>query len=407
MPPHGRGRGPGAPAGAGPGPLADVRVLELGSIGPGPFAGMLLADLGADVVRVDRPAEVGTGTRRVTHDVLDRGRRSVAVDLKDPRGTELVLRLADSSDVLLEGFRPGVTERLGLGPDDVLARQPRLVYGRMTGWGQDGPYAGTAGHDITYLAVSGALEPVAGPDGTPVPPLNMLGDFGGGGMLLAVGVVSALRAAERDGVGQVVDASILDGVALLTAMHQSMLAHGAWGAPRGQNIFDGGAPFYRVYPTADERWIAVGAIEPRFWDALLAGLGLAGDPRVGPQHDVARWPATAQALAERFAARTREEWVAAFAGIDACVAPVLSPQEAAHDPHVAARGVYRDVGGTRHPAPAPRFGRSPTGPDTGRSPDPGEDTAEVLAGIGVSGAELAALRADGVVAGGERPRVGP
>ncbi len=380
-------------------PLDGVRVLELGAIGPAPFAGMVLADLGADVVRVDRPGEVGTGGRRVAHDVLDRGRRSVAVDLKDPRGVEVVLRLAERSEVLLEGFRPGVTERLGLGPDTVLARRPSLVYGRMTGWGQDGPYAGLAGHDITYLAVSGALHPITGADGAPVPPLNLLGDFGGGGMLLAVGVLGALRAAERDGRGQVVDASILDGVALLTAMQQSMLGHGAWGLPRGHNLFDGGAPFYRVYRTADEEWIAVGAIEPRFWAALLDGLGLAGDPRLADQQDTSRWAEMGEVVASVVAGRTRAEWVEVFAGRDACVAPVLSPEEAAADPHVVARGVYRPVRGVRHPAPAPRLDRTPLASGSRASPDPGADTLGVLAEAGMGPDEVARLRADGVVTG--------
>jgi alpha-methylacyl-CoA racemase len=268
------------------GPLAGVRVVELGGIGPGPYAGMLLADLGASVVRVDRPGE----DLRATHSVLLRGRRSVVLDLKSDLGREAVLRLAERSDVLLEGFRPGVAERLGLGPDEALARNPRLVYGRMTGWGQDGPYAELAGHDITYLAVTGVLEAFVGADGRPVPPLNLLGDFGTGGMLLALGVVSAVLHAGSTGEGQVVDAAIVDGVASTTAMLQSMLASGSWGAPRGANLFDGGAPFYRCYRTSDDRWMAVGAIEPLFYARLLDGLGLTPGDVGAEQLDASAWP---------------------------------------------------------------------------------------------------------------------
>ena len=361
-----------------PGPLSGVRVLELGGIGPGPYAGMLLADLGADVVRVDRPGE----DLSPTHAVLLRGRRSVALDLKSEDGRATVLDLAERSDVLLEGFRPGVAERLGLGPQDLLAVRPALVYGRMTGWGQEGPYAGRAGHDITYLAVSGALEAFAGPDGRPVPPLNLLGDFGAGGMLLAFGVVSALLHARTTGEGQVVDAAIVDGVASTTAMLQSMVASGLWPGPRGTNLFDGGAPFYRCYRTSDDRWVAVGAVEPHFWGRVLTGLGLGAaevDELVGRQLDRSAWPRVADRLAVAFAGRTRDEWAAHFADRDACVAPVLSLAEAAQDPHLAARGTYLpDPGGSgpTQPGVVPRFSRAPgTRPDdglgTGRPTRPG------------------------------------
>lgn len=361
-----------------PGPLSGVRVLELGGIGPGPYAGMLLADLGADVVRVDRPGE----DLSPTHAVLLRGRRSVALDLKTDEGRQSVLGLAARSDVLLEGFRPGVAERLGVGPDDVLAVQPALVYGRMTGWGQDGPYAGRAGHDITYLAVSGALEAFAGPDGRPVPPLNLLGDFGAGGMLLAFGVVSALLHARTTGEGQVVDAAIVDGVASTTAMLQSMLASGLWPGAPGANLLDGGAPFYRCYRTADDRWVAVGALEPIFYARLLDGLGL--DPRLaGTQLDRSTWADLADRFEAAFRSRTRDEWADHFAGRDACVAPVLSVREAARDPHLVARGTYRTDpagAGPTVPGVVPRFSRTPGSAST-VAPGPGRATRPDLSGM--------------------------
>jgi alpha-methylacyl-CoA racemase len=337
----------------GSGPLAGVRVVEVGGIGPVPFAGMMLADLGADVVRVDRPGDDLTPT----HGVLLRGRRSVVLDLKAPDGVTTLLALAAASDVLIEGFRPGVAERLGCGPEAVLARNPALVYGRMTGWGQDGPYAALAGHDITYLAVTGVLDAFPGADGRPVPPLNLLGDFGGGGMLLALGVVAALLNARATGQGQVVDAAIVEGVAAMTAMHHSMERSGLWPGARGANLFDGGAPFYRCYRTRDDRWVAVGAIEPLFWARLLDVVGL--DLEVG-QMDRAAWPTVARQLQERFATRTLSQWVADFDGVDACVAPVLTVEEARRDPHLRARGVYADDGSG--PAAAPRFSATPTSP---------------------------------------------
>ena len=365
-----------------PGPLAGVRVVEVGGIGPGPFAAMMLSDLGADVVRVDRPGEDLTPT----HAVLLRGRQSVVADLKSPDGLAVVLGLVDRADILIEGFRPGVAERLGFGPSVALERNPGLVYGRMTGWGQDGPYAALAGHDLTYLAVAGVLDAFAGADGRPVPPLNLLGDFGGGGMLLALGVVSALWHARESGQGQVVDAAIVDGVAAMTAMHQSMLGSGLWPAARGANLFDGGAPFYRCYRTADDRWLAVGAIEPVFYDRFLGGLGV--DPaEVGAaQSDAEHWPRVAALFADRIAAKPLAEWVAVFADLDACVAPVLTVVEARSDPHLSARGVYAAVPGSPdlvQPAPAPRFSATPTTAGT-PAPEPGAHTDVVARKLGLT-----------------------
>lgn len=370
-----------------PGPLEGVRVVELAAIGPAPFAGMLLADLGAEVIHVARPDDTGgMPAAAAAHRVLLRGRRLVHVDLKHPAGADVVRDLAAAADVFLEGFRPGVAERLGVGPDDLLAANSRLVYGRMTGWGQDGPRAGEAGHDLGYLALSGALAPCVGDDGRPVAPLNMLGDFGGGGMLLTVGVLSALLAVQQTGEGQVVDAAIVDGAALLTAMHQGMLAAGQWESPPGGNLFDGGAPFYRVYRTADDRWLSVSAVEPKFYAALLDGLDLPLDPAA--QHDRSRWRAWRETFAARIATRTRDEWVELFAGADACVVPVLEPDEAAADAHLVERGVYVDAGAIRHPAPAPRFSVTPT-----ELPGDGLDdqTAAVLGEFGYTAADLRRL----------------
>jgi alpha-methylacyl-CoA racemase len=380
------------------GALEGVKVIEIASIGPGPFAGMLLADMGADVVRVDRPER--TGARRAggdIHRILDRGRRSVAVDLKHADGPEVVLRLAERADVLIEGFRPGVMERLGLGPDAVAMRNPRLVYGRMTGWGQDGPDAARAGHDINYIAVAGALEPVAAAGGgPPVPPLNMLGDFGGGGMLLAVGILSALLHARASGQGQVVDAAIVEGTALLTAMTHAMRASGAWEDPRGENLFDGGAPYYNVYQCADGRWLSVGAIEPKFYVNLVAGLGLADEMPAAAQNARDRWPRQRALIAKTIAGRTRDEWVAAFAGLDACVAPVLAPGEVLSHPQLTGRGVFADAEGLVQPEPAPRLSRTPSARGTA-APLVGEHTKGVLADFGFSESAVAALSRSGAI----------
>ncbi|MEU7872067.1 CaiB/BaiF CoA-transferase family protein [Dactylosporangium sp. NPDC049140] len=356
------------------GPLAGVRVLELAGIGPGPFAAMLLADLGADVVRVDRPGPGSTGDPR--HDLLNRGKRSVIVDLKHPDGAEVVLGLAERAAILIEGWRPGVAERLGIGPEAALARNPGLVYGRMTGWGQDGPLARAAGHDIGYIAVAGALHPIGAGGGPPQIPLNLVGDFGGGSLYLVVGCLAALLVARDTGRGQVVDAAIVDGTAHLTTVFAGLLAAGAWRAERGRNLLDGGAPFYSVYETADGGHMAVGALEPQFYAELLRRLGL-GDADLPAQHDAAGWPRLRARFAEVFATRTRAEWTGVFEGTDACVAPVLSLAEARDHPHLVARGTYEDRAGVRQPAVAPRLSRTPGVPGA-EPPVPGAHTETVL-----------------------------
>src|SRR4051812_48264516 len=373
------------------GPLQGLRVVELAGIGPGPFAAMLLADLGADVVRIDRPGAVPMVGSTET-DLLARGRRSVAVDLKHPAGAATVLALADRADVLLEGFRPGVAERLGLGRDVCLARNPRLVYGRMTGWGQDGPLASTAGHDVGYIAVTGALHAIGRAGGPPQVPVNLLGDFGGGALYLVVGVLAALWDTPADGRGQVVDAAIVDGTAHLSTMLLGMLAGGLWEDRRGVNLLDTGVPWYDVYETADGGHMAVGALEPQFYAQLLDRLGLTD---VGPPRDDAgRLRAL---LTETFRSRTRDEWTAVFEGSDACVAPVLSYTEAREHPHLKARGTYVESHGVVQPAPAPRFSRTPAALDR-PPPRPGEHSREALTDWGVPGVE--ALLGSGAVSEG-------
>jgi alpha-methylacyl-CoA racemase len=380
-------------AGGPGGPLAGFRVLELAGIGPGPFTAMVLADLGADVVRIERPAPPSD---RATWDVLNRGRRSLAVDLKTRDGVEVVLRLVDTADALIEGYRPGVTERLGLGPADCLARNPRIVYGRMTGWGQDGPRAHQAGHDITYAAVAGALAHIGRAGQAPTPPLNLVADFGGGGMLLALGVVSALLVAQRTGEGQVVDAAMVDGVALLMAPFFPARRMGFWTDERGTNMLDSGAPYYDCYRCADGQFVAVGALEPQFYAALLLGLGLDA-ASLPDQHDRERWPELRDAFTHAFASRSRAEWVARFADLDACVAPVLTMEEATADAHLIARSTLVEIDGVPQPAPAPRFSATPTALRR-RPPACGEHTDEVLTEIGLDPGEIADLRAAGVIA---------
>jgi alpha-methylacyl-CoA racemase len=371
------------------GPLHGVRVIELESLAPAPFGCMVLADLGADVLRVDRPGVAGHPVVRPS-DPLVRGRRSIRLNLKDPAGLAVLLRLLDSADVLVEGYRPGVAERLGFGPERCLERNPRLVYARMTGWGQDGPLAGAAGHDIDYIAVAGSLDPIGRAGERPVPPLNLLGDFGGGGMLLAVGVLAALVERERSGRGQVVDAAMVDGSALLATFIHGLRAAGAWRDQRGSNLLDGGAPFYDTYQTADGKFLAVGALESKFYAELLDRLGLDVSD-LPPQLDPSGWPALRERLTAAFAAKTQAEWVAVFDGSDACVVPVLSMAEAPGHPHNVARGTFIEVGGVRQPAPAPRFSRTPAAvPDP--PPVPGSDTEAVLASLGYSPAEISALR---------------
>jgi alpha-methylacyl-CoA racemase len=374
------------------GPLDGVRVVEIAGIGPGPFCAMLLADMGAEVVRVDRPA---VGEDAGWPALMARGRRSVVVDLKHERGPEVVLRLVERADALLEGFRPGVAERLGIGPDACLARNPRLVYGRMTGWGQDGPLRHAAGHDIDYIAVAGALYPIGERGGPPLPPLNLLGDFGGGGMLLAFGIACGLVEARRSGRGQVVDAAIVDGAALLTTSVHELAALGLWDERRGVNLLDGGAPFYGVYETADGEHMAVGALEPKFYGELLDRLGLPpGD--LPPRTDRDRWPELRERLAAVFRTRTRAEWTEVFEDGDACVAPVLRPSEAAGHPHNRARGTFLPVGGSPQAAPAPRFSRTaPGAPEP--PPAPGQHTDEVLSNAGFDPEEIAGLRAAGAI----------
>jgi alpha-methylacyl-CoA racemase len=378
-------------------PLDGVTVVELAGIGPVPFAGMLLSDLGADVVRVDRPAMVaGADPARPTIDPMARGKRSVGVDLKHPDGVATVLRLVAGADVLIEGFRPGVAERLGVGPDACLAANGRLVYGRMTGWGQEGPLADEAGHDIDYLAVAGVLAHIGRAGAPPTPPINLVADFGGGANLLVVGVLAALFDAGRTGVGTVVDAAMVDGAALLMAPFWAARATGFWQDERGTNLLDSGAYFYDVYECADGRFVAVGAMEAQFHAALLAGLGLDEEDDLPEQLDRSAWPAMKERLAEVFRTRSRDEWVATFAGADACVAPVLTMGEAAEHPHLRARGTIVESGGVLQPAPAPRVGGAL--PLPGPPAAPGAHTDEVLHEVGLTPDEVDRLRAEGAVA---------
>jgi alpha-methylacyl-CoA racemase len=378
------------------GPLEGVRIIELAGLGPAPFAGMMLADAGADIIRVDRADRATYPPREDPHvDLMNRGRRSVAVDLKHPDGVALVLRLVEQADGLMEGFRPGVAERLGLGPEECLAQNPKLVYGRMTGYGQDGPMAPAAGHDIDYIALSGALEAIGRAGERPVPPLNLVGDFGGGGMLLAFGMVSAILGARSTGVGQVIDAAMVDGAAALMTMTYTLRSAGVWGDVRGTNLLDTGAHFYEVYETADGRYMAVGAIEPQFYAELIRLLGLENDDLPG-QMDSAAWPAMKDRFASIFATRTRDEWEAVFAGSDACVAPVLSPAEAPDHPHNKLRNTFTEVAGVVQPAPAPRFLGTP-GSIRRPPPNPGQHADEALAEWGLSSTEVADLRTSGAI----------
>jgi alpha-methylacyl-CoA racemase len=378
------------------GPLESVRVVELAGIGPAPFCGMVLADLGAEVIRVDRPSGAG-GEDMVIDDRFDlhgRGKSSVAIDLKHPDGPGLVLRLAASSDILIEGYRPGVAERLDVGPDRCLRENPALVYGRMTGWGQTGPLSASAGHDVDYIAVSGALHPI-GTAAAPTPPLNLVGDYGGGGMLLAVGVLAALTHARISGSGQVVDASMVDGSALLTTAIHGLMASGMWVDERESNLLDGGAPFYTTYRTADGRHVAVGALEPAFYARLLEGLDL--DPSALPSRESpANWPSLREVIQEIFLTRTRDQWAAAFAGDDACVAPVLSLSEAPMHPHNRERGTFVEIDGVIQPAPAPRFSVTPTDQPTTPA-DHGRDTDRIMRDLGLSDDEIGKLRRVGAV----------
>lgn len=375
------------------GPLSGLKVVELAGLAPAPFACTVLADLGAEVVRVER---VGCeDVLAMPRDPLLRGRRTIGVNTKTPEGVEIVLRLVERADVFVEGFRPGVTERMGLGPEQVHARNPRVVYGRITGWGQDGPLARTAGHDINYIGLSGALHPIGRRGERPVPPVNFLADFGGGGMYLAMGVLAALFERQTSGKGQVVDASMVDGSALLTTHLFGLRASGLWDGERGENLLDGGAPFYDTYETADGRYVAVGAIEEKFFAALVEVLEL--DPEtVPPRLDRTQWPRLRELLAEAIGKHTRDELVARAEGTDACLTPVLSPWEAPHHPHNVARGTFVDIDGVTQPAPGPKFDRTP--PDVPQPPhERGSDTVEVLRELGYDGDGIRSLRDAGAI----------
>jgi alpha-methylacyl-CoA racemase len=374
------------------GPLQGIRVLEFESIGPAPFAGMLLADMGADVLVVDRPADTDLGLKRERrHDVMMRGKRSVTLDLKARSGAEVALQLASGADALIEGMRPGVMERLGLGPDEVLKRNPKLVYGRMTGWGQDGPLAPRAGHDINYIALAGVLHAFGREGEAPVPPLNLIGDFGGGGMLLAFGVACGLIEAARSGRGQVIDAAMVEGASLLAAMFAGFLATKSWSEERGTNILDTGAPWYDVYETKDGKYVSIGSIETRFYQELLQRLGV---PDLG-QHDRSRWPEMHSLFSNAFKSKSREEWCKVFEGSDACFAPVLSWSEARRDAHMAFRKNFVETAGVPQPAPAPRFSRTP-GAVRRAPPERGEGGRQALADWGFEESEVKKLQSLGL-----------
>jgi alpha-methylacyl-CoA racemase len=379
------------------GPLTGVRVVEIAGQGPGPFASMMLSDMGAEVLKVDRAgAVVALAERQLAEDfVFQRGRRSVAVDLKHPDGAEVVLRLVERADALIEGFRPGVVERLGIGPDACLARNPALVYGRMTGWGQDGPWAHAPGHDINYVALTGLLHSI-GPADAPVPALNLIGDYGGGGMLLAFGIVSGLIEARSSGHGQVIDANMLDGASLLGGIFYGMHHRGRWAPQRASNLLDGGAPYYGVYKTSDGRFVAIGSMEPKFYAALLEGLGLAGAD-LPDQNDTSAWPQMRERFADIFGQKTRDEWCALLEPLGPCFAPVLGFDEALEHEHAVARNVYVEHDGARQPGPAPRFSRTP-GRLTAPSSTPGEHTQDALEAWGFAADELAALLSSGAIA---------
>ena len=378
------------------GPLTGLKVIELQGIGPGPFCGMMLADMGAEVIRIDRASAVGQEPRRA--DILARGRRSIAVDLKNADGVETVLKLLEQADVLIEGFRPGVMERLGLGPDVCLERNASLIYGRMTGWGQTGPLAQAAGHDINYISLTAALHSIGEPGGAPVPPLNLVGDFGGGGMLLAFGVVAALFERGRSGKGQVVDAAMTDGSALLMNGVFGTMNTGHWLPERGKNMLDGGAHFYGTFETQDGKHVSIGSIEPQFYALLLEKSGLGEEDDLAGQMDRSNWPAMRERLERIFKTKTREEWDAIMLGTDICYAPVLNFEDAIDHPHNRARSTFVEVDGLHQAAAAPRFSRTP--PQTpGAAATPGTHTDGILAEFGFDAAQIERLREAGAVAG--------
>ena len=384
------------------GPLAGIRVIELPNIGPVQFAGMLLADMGAEVLRLDRATDVATGSSVAgfvsPYSVIDRGRRSVGIDLKNERGADVVLQLCEHADVLLEGFRPGVAERLGVGPDACRARNPKLVYARMTGWGQDGPLSSDVGHDINYLSIAGVLWHIGPEGGAPVPPINLLADFGGGGELVVMGILAALVERATSGVGQVVDAAMVDGSAQLMSIFFGLDAMGGWG-PRGTNILDGGAHFYNVYETSDGEYVSIASYEPKFYANLLALIGPLGFDDVDPagQMDRSQWPALRERIGALIRTRTSAEWVEFFAGPEVCFAPILSMSQARAHPHNVERNTFVDVEGAPQPAPAPRFSRTPSAVQ--RAPvAAGADTDTALTEWGFSPAAVAALKANGAIA---------
>jgi alpha-methylacyl-CoA racemase len=379
------------------GPLAGVKIVELAGIGPGPFCAMMLSDMGADVIRVDRAGAVRGGNPEVPPgDIMNRGRRSIGVDLKSPEGVETVLRLVEQADGLIEGFRPGVAERLGIGPDACLARNPALAFGRMTGWGQEGPYASAAGHDINYIALAGALDPIGRRGEGPTPPLNLVGDFGGGGMYLAFGMVCAILEARSSGEGQVVDAAMVDGAASLMTFFHGFRAMGIWNDERGTNMLDTGAHYYDVYECSDGLYISIGSIEPQFYALLCETLGL-DDPKWDAQMSRAEWPGLKEDLTAIFKGKSRDEWCAVMEHTDICFAPVLSMAEAPEHPHNVARGTFTHVAGVVQPRPAPRFSR--TDSEIQRPPShAGQHTDEVLADYGFGADELAVLRESGAIA---------
>jgi alpha-methylacyl-CoA racemase len=378
------------------GPLQGIKVLEFEAIGPGPFCGMVLADLGADVLVVDRPSDPGLGLGRGRNvEVMMRGKRSLTLDLKSKDGVAAALELAARADALIEGFRPGVMERLGLGPDVLLAKNPKLIYGRMTGWGQDGPLAARAGHDINYIALTGLLHAIGRAGQSPAPPLNLVGDFGGGGMLLALGIACALVETGRSGKGQVVDAAMVEGAGLLGAMFSGMLASKRWNeSARGVNLLDSGAPWYDAYETKDGKYVSIGSIEPKFYADLLQRLGLEKEA-LPAQMDVAQWPVLRKRFGEVFRSKTRDEWCTAFEGSDACFAPVLTFSEARGHAHNAARGGYVEVAGIPQPAPAPRFSRTP-GAVARKPPERGEGGRAALGDWGLAASEIDKLKGLGV-----------
>ncbi len=379
------------------GPLTGYRVIELAGIGPGPMCAMLLSDMGADVLRIDRLSSAGLGiSMRAKFDVLNRGRRSVALDLKKPEAIEAVLRLIEKADALIEGFRPKVMERLGLGPDVCLARNPRLIYGRMTGWGQEGPMAEAAGHDINYIAMTGALHSIGRKGDRPLPPLNLVGDFGGGALYLALGVVAGLLEAQKSGKGQVVDAAMVDGASSLMTAIYGIKAAGVWTNERGDNLLDTGAHFYEVYETSDGKYVSIGSIEAKFYDELLELSGLKGQ-ELPHQMDRTAWPALKERLTAIFKSKTRDEWCKIMEGSDVCFAPVLSMEEAPQHPHNRHRGTFVEQDGVVQPGPAPRFSRTP-GKIQRPPASPGQHTDEALRDWGFSNAELEKLRSQGAIA---------